>query len=521
VAALGTAILGVTTTTAYGRLWANYSNRAYYLAESGGEYAGHLLRLDHDAMPSGTFVLSDDCGRFTLSSSADPSDETRVRIVSTGIIGDAQRQIRYNLHRPGQTGGGTWEGSGDIDDDNSENPDPGDLTYQIVDYDGDQALLVQSLRSADDFRAWIFIRESLRYISVADFLRQAWEQNGHYLSYDAQVKLAIDFMSSSYSYMCGLNFRMTALEQSYGLSIVKAHDTSVDGIPTEFVPDERRCLLWLGNRCLAWGDADMAAPMIVLWQDTGSTSGQKKWLVYHLLTAQDGLLYASTPTPKNWDTLLVRAIECPSIYSSNVSGLQDGDVLTQGASRAVVSGEPLFETGNQGAVMLRDLTGSFSAGVAAVNGSGSVGILQFRQKDNFIWSFIGDVYGSTPNANPYDTARAGHPRGEYDFWPAKPVSAWTIDSDRFTLVTWDASNPAGTVTHNVLGPLGHPSTVVRTADLVTPSSGSFIGPEIGLHTFGWNNVDFSIWDRYRKDYYFDDFALKVDEWGSAEPGYQY
>jgi hypothetical protein len=85
--------------------------------------------------------------------------------------------------------------------------------------------------------------------------------------------------------------------------------------------------------------------------------------------------------------------------------------------------------------MLRDLTGSFSAGVAAVNGSGSVGILQFRQKDNFIWSFIGDVYGSTPNANPYDTARAGHPRGEYDFWPAKPVSAWTIDSDRFTLVT--------------------------------------------------------------------------------------
>jgi len=521
VAAIGAAIAGITASAAHNRIWTTTSSRAYYLSESGGEYAKYLVSLDETARPSGTFLFANNSGSFILNSYTDPTDAERVVVESTGVYKDARHRITFNFIGNEDGGGGTWDGSGDLTEENTLNPDPGDMTFSVEEFDGDLALRIDSLRSADDFRGWIFIRESLLFVTASDFLRAAWEHQGEYLSFEVQVKAAVNFLGPQVSYMEGLCFRLMPDERCYGLSFARAHDTSIDGVPTEFIPDEPFCIWpgW-GGSCWLWGSRDISNPLIVLWQDVGDASADKRWLVTKDMVPSDNLLNGDELTHKYWDTLMIRIDESPSISCTDISSAAIGDVVTRGGAVATIVGLPLYSSGNSGVLRLSVPDTPFTPGNALLNGTIPIEITGFRMKDNFITSFVADPDGSSPDTNPYNMSRAPHPRGEYDHWAADPVTAWTEESDRFTIVTWDRSNTASPVTHEVLGPSGHPSTVIRTADLVSPS-GTFDGPEVGVHTFGWNNVDFTIFDQYRKDYYFDDFALRVDEWGAEGVPYQY
>lgn len=535
VGLLGGAVVGLTTSSAYERLIANDSIRAYYLAEAGGDYAKRLIRADPDARPSGSFTLAANSGVFVLSSFDDPLDAARTIVQSTGIHHRGRRLISFNVPKQSGAGGGTWEGSGDIDDDNSSNPDPDDQSYSVVDLDGDPALRIDSARFEADYFWSPYIYETLRYIDAGEFLTEAWEQSGNFLSYDVQVKMRVDHFGTDESHMIGISFRVADDESGYGLSFAKASDyqyvqgtgDAYDGIPGEYIPDEfgpyRYWLLfWWANIV---GDHDISDPVILLWEDLGQASNLKSWMAYSRAATHNIL---DLQAPKEWCTLLLRIKEAPSFTCADITSIAEGDTITQGASVAVVDSEPLFDgAGVGGALILSGVEGTFVPGAATVNATGSVSITEFRESDNFIRTFIADKDGTVADANPYNDTRQAFPRGTWNEWPANPVSDWTVADDYFTLITWEFVNPSPVTPVTALGPAGRPNTVIRTQALTTPASGSLNGPELALHTFGWLTADDAYVARpahrpeYTKDYYFDDFALRVDPWGSVEPAYQY
>ena len=95
-------------------------------------------------------------------------------------------------------------------------------------------------------------------------LGKAHKFAGHFLSYDAQVKVGFNPSVPS-TYMAGISFRLDNDGNSYGISYLRGG--SSDGIPDDLVP--------LNN----W-------PMIVLWQQTNAPSFQRKWLAYKHLTGR-------------------------------------------------------------------------------------------------------------------------------------------------------------------------------------------------------------------------------------------
>jgi hypothetical protein len=241
------------------------------------------------------------------------------------------------------------------------------------------------------------------------------------------------------------------------------------------------------------------------------------------MDTSSGILLSDGIRPKNWDTLFVRIREAPSLRCASVAGVNANDVLTQSGARAVVASPPLYDSVSpaSGVLILRDVTGTFSLGGVSVNGVATINALEFRAKENFIWTFVADINGSAANNTPYDMARAAVPRGQWNYWPADPVDNWSAACDRFTLVQWEASNAAAPVTHQMLGRPGYPRTVVSSTALLSPNTGTLNGPEVGLHTFGWNNYDFPGSGAYKKNYYFDDFAIMTAGSAIGGSGYQY
>ena len=94
---LGTAMLNLSTTSVVGHVSANHTDRAYFMAEAGLNYALHLVKTDIEADgifddeandDTPTFILnkgSKDEGQFTIKIIDDPN-ETKIIITSTGSI---------------------------------------------------------------------------------------------------------------------------------------------------------------------------------------------------------------------------------------------------------------------------------------------------------------------------------------------------------------------------------------------------------------------------------------------------
>jgi len=222
--------------------------------------------------------------------------------------------------------------------------------------------------------------------------------------------------------------------------------------------------------------------------------------------------------PINESTLLVRIKETASIgfNSGGPTAIQDGDVIlqTNGAS-ARVEGDPILSSGSwagedaEGIITLKNVSGAFDTelsllvnGLAVATYDGS-----FSAQDNYIRVFYGDTSGYGTSGNDYlDYDKLGNPRNEAN-WPPDEVGDWSSDTDYFTLVQWDDKNSAVTSADFIPsldkdGILQIPKAIIRSNEsvLLSPTSGSFEKPELGLHTFG--NTSNQV--------YFDDFAVQTE-----------
>ena len=99
------AALYLTTGSTLGELFANYQMRAYYLAESGGNYAIPQIKQDHAAATTNlhgkTFTLSNG-DKFIFS--IDDTNSSYTLLNSTGVINaglwsESRRKITYKINK--------------------------------------------------------------------------------------------------------------------------------------------------------------------------------------------------------------------------------------------------------------------------------------------------------------------------------------------------------------------------------------------------------------------------------------
>ncbi|MFC1859421.1 hypothetical protein ACFL9U_15535 [Thermodesulfobacteriota bacterium] len=221
----------------------------------------------------------------------------------------------------------------------------------------------------------------------------------------------------------------------------------------------------------------------------------------------------SVKFPLEESTLLVRLQEAAAISFSNGSptAVLDGERVVGQSSdaTATVEGNPILSSGSwsggdaAGTMTLRNVSGSFQTGESIyVVGSPAQAIVQgSRERDNYIRAYYG--YNSscgTPNNDPLDFEKLANPRGEAN-WPPDEVADWAAENDYFHLVQWDAIN--GSVSSLTLtSSVDEPNAILRSSqsELLTPTSGTFNRPEIGLHAFGHGSTNV----------YFDDFAVQAE-----------
>ncbi len=233
-----------------------------------------LTGIDDPADPN----MSD----FDVEPNTDIVLQKFVKLHSTGIFGQgpmqAQRKIVYHVPLPTSSTGEKEEFHDTFE--NKEHWHDSTLgSHEIQITGGDKALKVTGIGdvadSTDDKGSLITLDWAKTNVDLAS----AHVIAGHYLSYDAQVKVGFDPLPPwqingtdfPEYYMAGLSFRQKNNGDSYGLSFVRGDnayvresDSITDGIPDDFVPQND------------W-------PMIVLWQQTDSGS-EKTWLAYKYLT---------------------------------------------------------------------------------------------------------------------------------------------------------------------------------------------------------------------------------------------
>jgi prepilin-type N-terminal cleavage/methylation domain-containing protein len=238
-------------------------------------------------------------------------------------------------------------------------------------------------------------------------LAQSWMDAGGCLSYDLQVK-----MENTLPYfMTGMGFRMRNNSNNsdlytYGVSFVRARKTRTawlsnpsgsysqnSDMATELIPDAiypsspetssvYSCGGFLGlQRC----QDQYSNPAIILWQRTGPVTGTGafKYLAYRILTEDDGVLVTgSCPNCrlKDWSTLMVRLIEGYElpftrglVDSSSGRHLKYGDTIknSDGTKTARIIGTPIITTNwgsssstvAEGRLILTSVTGTgFTSG---------------------------------------------------------------------------------------------------------------------------------------------------------------
>jgi|GEM_PF-4385959 len=154
----------------------------------------------------------------------------------------------------------------------------------------------------------------------------------------------------------------------------------------------------------------------------------------------------------------------------------------------------------QGTLLLNDIVGTtFNPSFALRNEAGAViaDVTGYRAKDNYIKAFYGLTTGQAAgNTNPFDQIRLPNPRpapqGQLNWLPEEGED-YTADDDYFTIVQWQAVDPAALL----MGQGNELNAIIRTDTHVSPDSGSFTDNELGLHTWGYN-----------AEIFFDDFGIK-------------
>jgi len=224
-------MLSYSTTSSYGELLANRQLKAYYIAETGVNYARSLFNTDPNSpgytngpfnTPTGTtFTLSN--GQFTVRTYDKVGDNKRLIIESTGVVQSGwltARQLVIRDIAKAAVSGSTMVGEDPIAfnavDPAAEALDPiwtpvtetvavsetGELQFQ-----GNESAIILNPQAID--------------------LSTAWETNGGLLSYFLQVKIDITKLAPGKYYMMGLSFRIhphasgSPTMDSYGVSFYR------------------------------------------------------------------------------------------------------------------------------------------------------------------------------------------------------------------------------------------------------------------------------------------------------------
>ena len=215
----------------------------------------------------------------------------------------------------------------------------------------------------------------------------------------------------------------------------------------------------------------------------------------------------------NEATLMARVVEAASITfnTGGPTAVEANDTVVGQVSgaRGKVIGAPVLSSDSwtagtaAGTLMLKNLNGSFAvAETVYVSGSSTtLKVADFRDRDNFIRAFYGEAVGcGTPNNKYLDNEKHANVRGSV-YWPPEELVDWSAGSDYFTLVQWTGINRVALDTNGVylIPSLDEPSAIIRSNSITSPTSGPFLQPELGLHTFGKGS----------ENIYFDDFAVQT------------
>lgn len=315
-AALGTALLSVSTASRYERLAFGAASRAYYLAESGAEFV-----RSHSDRPARTWTnltrayTLQNRDRFEIVVTPMPGTQGVMRVVSTGIAypgtpWEARQRVTFEIKEGLRTSDQRPEGLFD---------DQGNFNAAAWDISGGVQPSVKQT-GPSQHQCAIDIQGTQGYISrrwadnpntsedESRALCRAWQKQTNMLSYDVQVKVApFENPGEGFGeyFMLGISFRLQTNGASFGLSFFRA-DRDIKKQPA-----------WAARLpSNTWWALRGTNTYVVLWHRTG-TNANFTLLRSKMLTTNDSVLKLFNqghPTKEQWalmpySTLIIRLVD--------------------------------------------------------------------------------------------------------------------------------------------------------------------------------------------------------------------
>jgi len=311
VSILGLVVVSLTTTSVYSRVVVGQSNRAYYLAESGWNYALSRYKADGTIIANSTYLLGNE-GQFTVAGVGDTTSAvfTTVGIVDAGTRLEARRRLTYKFKKMSPSG--TIElpfadAAGDFDTTMWLVSDKTRVDYNTT----EMALNMEGQGGGSEKIGSISLQWSA--FTPNPFLAR-WNVDG-LLSYDIQVKIR-NFQPGANA--DGISFRLDATgPNGYGVSFCEPGSK----IPAAFTTG------------LSTTNA-----YVVLWRQTNGTLTR---IAYSTLTAASGTLNGYYI--KDYSTLLLNLRE---VYINGVNGPRQNlmSVYVQGTGTYPRNSTPQWQT---------------------------------------------------------------------------------------------------------------------------------------------------------------------------------
>lgn len=305
LALAGSAMLYFSSTSSYGELLANRQERAFYVAESGANYALQqfiLNKVDNGPFPTATeFTVGND--KFIVKTYNKQTDPTHHLIIeSTGIVNSGWLTTRQLVTKdivketatvPGTPSTTTDPVTGNPLGFDSNANNVLDTTWTIT--AGTNASIVNTGPSGGPALQFKGDSNAIDLNPAIISLNDAWISNGNLLSYFIQVKINVDSEGSKGKhYLLGLSFRKIDNNNFYGLSLYRSANLS--GLPswcttafTGIIPNNGQIYA-------------------VLWKNS---NGTKTVLAYSVMDyATYGVVTnATNQTLATWSTMVIKVVE--------------------------------------------------------------------------------------------------------------------------------------------------------------------------------------------------------------------
>ncbi len=228
---LGVASITTTAGAMRSRIIVGDAMRAYYLAESGVEYAKSMRRHDPDLLPNGTMTVGNgDQFEVTTVAMSNGVHLVSVGVVNPGALLETRRRITFLLFE--QNGNESLPLSFDFDEDGEFDEDVWDLVGLT------KADIVETGPSGGESALDLKGTEGSIELNWQDTpeldLGASWLNNDSQLDYEIQMKISPfdtgNEQAFSHHYMLGLSFRLDPEEgTSYGVSVFHSRTHTANG----------------------------------------------------------------------------------------------------------------------------------------------------------------------------------------------------------------------------------------------------------------------------------------------------